>query len=196
VATGGEITHRVVETDEPYDATLLRQAANYINAEFKGLTLQEARAAIEARMREERQLYDVLAAHALRLARSGLSDVTPEETLHVQGASLLLDQLLGPNVDRDAALETLRVLFRMIEEKHRLIELLTECFDGTGLTIVIGSEHLSPELQPFSLIASTFSDGTRTGTIGVIGPTRMHYDRAITVVDGVSQVVTRVLERH
>jgi len=194
VAQGGEITHRVVETEEDYDSTLLTQAANYINSEFAGLTLEEARRAIADRMRQERQLYDALMARALRLARSGLSDAAPADRLHVQGASLLLEQLLGPTVDRDAALETLRALFRMIEEKHRLIELLSQCLDGSGLTVVIGSEHLSPDLQPFSLIASTFSDGTRSGTIGVIGPTRMRYQRTITMVDGVSQVVTRVLE--
>jgi heat-inducible transcriptional repressor len=84
----------------------------------------------------------------------------------------------------------------MIEEKHRLIDLLSECLGSSGLTVVIGSEHLSPDLQPFSLVASTFEDhdGSRTGTIGVIGPTRMRYQRAISVVDGMSKVVARVLE--
>ena len=193
VTTGGEITHRVVETEERHDDTMLRQASNYINAEFAGLSLQEVRVAIARRMREERALYDALLARALQLASSGLPDVASEETLHVQGASLLLEQLLGPAVDRDAALETLKTLFRMIEEKHQMIELLTQCIEGSGLTVVIGSEHLSPDLQPFSLVATTFTDGARTGKIGVIGPTRMRYQRAISVVDGVSQVVTRVL---
>ena len=86
-------------------------------------------------------------------------------------------------------------LFRMIEEKHRLIELLTQSIEATGLTVVIGSEHLSPDLQPFSIVASTFSDGQRTGSIGVIGPTRMRYQRAIAAVDGMSQLVTKVLEQ-
>lgn len=196
VATGGEITHRVVESEERPDDTTLRQAANYINSEFAGLTLEEARVAIARRMREERALYDALMARALQLARSGLAELTSGETLHVQGASLLLEQLLGPTVDRDAALDALRVLFRMIEEKHQMIELLSQCIDGPGLTVVIGSEHLSPDLQPFSLVASTFHDGRRRGTIGVIGPTRMRYQKAISVVDDVSQAVSRVLGDH
>jgi heat-inducible transcriptional repressor len=195
VTTGGQITHTVIETDEPFGATMLSQAANYINVEFSGLTLQEARSAIAARMRQERQLYDVLMARALRLARSGLSELAPEETLHVQGASLLLDELLGPTADREAALETLRTLFRIIEEKHRLITLLTECLETSGLTVVIGSEHLSADLQPFSLVASTVNDGTTTSTVGVIGPIRMRYQRTISMVDGVSRAVSKALEQ-
>ena len=60
--------------------------------------------------------------------------------------------------------------------------------------VVIGSEHSSPDLRPFSLVASTFQDGGRTGTVGVIGPTRMRYGHAIDVVEGVSAAITRVLE--
>ena len=194
VASGGMITHKVIETDESHDAAALGQAAAYINQEFVGLTLHEARAAIMQRMQQERRLYDALMARALQLAEQGLVGVAPEETLHVQGTSLLIDELLGESLDRDRALEALRALFRVIEEKHRLTELLTGYLDARGVTVVIGSEHGSPEFQPFSVVASTFQDGSRTGTVGVIGPTRMRYQRAITVVEGVSQAMTRVLE--
>ncbi len=195
VATGNQITHKVVETGEPCDAAVLQQAAQYINAEFAGLTLLEAREAIVARMREERMLYDVLLSRALRLAQTGLDEVTPEEMLFVQGASFLFDGAMGGSVDREqVTLETLRTLFRLLEEKHRLVELLTSYIEADGLTVVIGSEHVNPDMHPFSLVASTFNDGQRTGTVGVIGPTRMRYQRAITVVDGVSQAVTRMLE--
>jgi len=197
VATGNQITHKVVETPEPYDIAALEQAAQYINAEFAGLTLLEAREAIVARMLEERHLYDVLLTRALRLAQTGLDEVAPEETLHVQGVSFLFDGALGGSVDREqVTLETLRALFKLLEEKHRLVELLTSYIEADGLTVVIGSEHTSPDMHPFSLVASTFHDGPRTGTVGVIGPTRMRYQRAITVVDGVSQAMARVLEGH
>ena len=83
----------------------------------------------------------------------------------------------------------------MIEEKHQLVELLTRSIEASGLTVVIGSEHPSPDLHPFSLVASTFQDGERTGTVGVIGPTRMRYQRAISVVDGVSQAVDATSRR-
>jgi heat-inducible transcriptional repressor len=194
VATGGQITHKVIEPGERFDAIGLNEAANYINREFSGLTLHEARAAILEQLRQERVLYDALMTRALRLAQTGLEDVASEETLHVQGASLLFDGLLGEPVDRERALETLRALVGMIEEKHRLIQLLTQYIEAAGLTVVIGSEHAHPDFHAFSLVASTFSDGDRTGTIGVIGPTRMRYQRAIAVVDGVSQAMNKVLE--
>ena len=81
----------------------------------------------------------------------------------------------------------------MVEEKERLVKLLNEYMDGPGLTIVIGQEHRTPDLRPFSIIASTYADGTRRGTVGVIGPMRMHYSRTIAVVDGVALAVSRVL---
>ena len=58
---------------------------------------------------------------------------------------------------------------------------------------MIGAEHLDPGLRPFSLIASTYEDGISIGTIGVIGPTRMRYSRAIAVVDGAARAVSRML---
>jgi heat-inducible transcriptional repressor len=81
----------------------------------------------------------------------------------------------------------------MIEEKQRLIRLLNEYIDGPGLMVVIGAEHPDPSLRSFSLVASTYQDGDVIGTIGIIGPTRMRYPRAIAVVDGAAQAVSRVL---
>jgi heat-inducible transcriptional repressor len=194
VATGGQVTHRAIETDVRHDSTTLHQAANYINAEFAGLTLDETRLAIVERLREERQLYDALMHRALTLAQSGLHEVEPEETLHVQGASFLIDELTGDAEGRQETLETLRVLLRMIEEKHRLVELLTRSLEAPGLMVIIGEENASPELKPFSVVLSTFPDGERTSTIGIIGPTRMRYQRAISVVDGVSHTVAHLFE--
>jgi heat-inducible transcriptional repressor len=193
VGTGGHVIHKVIETVEPYGSTALTQAANYINSEFAGLTLHEARETIVKRLREERLLYDRLMKRSLELAQQGLEHAEPEERLHVQGASFLIEGLVDAS-DREEMVEALRVLFRMIEEKDQLVELLTRSIDASGLTILIGSEHPSPNLRAFSLVASTVTDGDRSTTVGVIGPTRMRYHRAISVVDGVSQAVSRVLE--
>ena len=84
----------------------------------------------------------------------------------------------------------------MMEEKERMLRLLNEYIDEPGLTVVIGDEHASPDLRPFSLIASTTTDGSTIRTVGIIGPTRMQYSRAISVVDGVTQAVARVLRSH
>lgn len=187
VARGGHVLQKVVDTGEVLEADELRESANYLNVEFSGLPLQRAREAVLERMKEERLLYDELMARALRLGSSTFSDLPDEPSIYVDGAASLLGDPHG------LTLEMLRTLMRMIEEKQRLVHLLTEYIDGPGLTVVIGAEHLDPDLRPFSLVVSTFDDGTGTGSIGVIGPTRMQYSRAIAVVDGAAQAVSRVL---
>jgi heat-inducible transcriptional repressor len=194
VSTGGQITHKVVEPPDEADGAALTQAANYINTEFAGLTIHEVRTAVGERLRQERILYDALVNRALQLASASLADFGSSDTLHVQGASLLIDQIFGEPRDRDSTLQTLRALFKMIEEKHRLVELLGRYIETDGVTVVIGSENFVIDLHPFSVVACSFSNAQGTGTVGVIGPTRMRYQKAIAVVDGVSQVMTRVLE--
>jgi heat-inducible transcriptional repressor len=191
VSTGGHITHKVVEASREHDRDSLIQAATYINREFAGMTINEAREAVAAHLQEERVLYNVLLSRALQMAQSGLNEVPSAQTVSIQGTSTFLDGL--SDRDERMTLETLRALFRMIEEKHRLLDLLTRYMNTNGMTIVIGSEHQEPDMHPFSLVASTFQDGARSATVGVIGPTRMRYPRTISVVDSLSQAVSRVL---
>ena len=187
VARGGHVVQKVVDTGEALGADALRQASNYLNTEFSGLPLARAREAILERMEEERLLYDELMQRALKLGSSSFADLPDDHVLYVDGAAALLGE------DHGLTLETMHALLEMIDEKQRLVQLLNEYIDGTGLTVVIGAEHLEPSLRPFSLVACTFKDGTSSGTIGVIGPTRMRYSRAIAVVDGAAQAITRVL---
>ena len=130
-------------------------------------------------------------ARALRLASTTFEDMTSAPTVFIQGTSLLLEDLGGR--DPDVTLETLRTLLRMIEEKTRLVQLLDDYISADGLTVVIGTEHHSPDLQRFSLVASTYSDGRGTGAVGVIGPTRMRYSRAINAVEGLSRAISRMV---
>ena len=136
-------------------------------------------------------LVDALFARAMRLGRSTFEDLPSETGLFVDGTASLLDDVVQ-NAS-GVPLPTLSVLLKMVEEKERLVRLLNEYIDGPGLTVVIGTEHSAPDLRPFSLIASTYQDGSRLGTVGVIGPTRMRYSRAISAVNGVAQAVSRVL---
>jgi len=195
VSAGGQVTHKVVEQADGVEAAVLRQAASYVNAEYAGLRISEVREALVARLREERTLYDELLQRALALAQSGLEEInaiTPGVSLFIQGTSTLFENV-GAHDER-LSLETLRSLFRMIEEKHRLVELLTQYIEAPGVTVLIGTENPSPDLHPFSVVASTYQDGDRIGAVGVIGPTRMRYQKSINVVDGVAQVVTRVFD--
>jgi heat-inducible transcriptional repressor len=172
-----------VRTDE------LVQAANYLNTEFAGLPLLDVREAVAARLQQERTLYDQLLTRALRLARSSFEELPREHAFHVEGAA----SLLASPAQEGISVATLRALLEMMEEKERMVHLLNQYIDGPGITIVIGAEHAEPGLRPFSLIASTVTDGRTIRTVGVIGPTRMHYSRAIALVDGTTQAVSRVL---
>lgn len=189
VSRGGQVTQKVVDAGEDVRPDDLVQAANYLNTEFAGLPLLAVREAVLARLRQERTLYDELLARALRLARSTLEELPSHHAFHVEGAASLL---AGP-AHEGVSLATLRALVEMMEEKERLVHLLNQYIEGPGLTIVIGAEHAAPDLRPFSLIASTEMDGSTVRTVGVIGPTRMHYSRAISLVDGTTQAVCRVL---
>lgn len=187
VARGGHVIQKMIDTGEPQNADDLRRASNYLNAEFSGLPLYRARLAVLQRMSEERLLCDDLMARAMRLASSSFTDLPDDSPLFVDGTAALVGEAQG------LTLGTLQTLLLMIEEKQRLVRLLSEYIDGPGLTVVIGAEHPEPSLRPFSLIASTYQDASGTGTIGVIGPTRMRYSRAIAVVSDAAQAVSRML---
>ena len=187
VARGGQVLQKVIQLQETLSADDLRQAANYLNAEFTGLPIMRAREAVLRRIDEERSLYDALFARAMRLATSTFEDIADDRMVYVEGTASLFDDVEG------VTLEALQTLVQMIDEKQRLVTLLNEYIDGPGLTVVIGAEHANPMLRTFSLIASTYADHAGTGTIGVIGPTRMRYSRVIAVVDGAATAVSRML---
>jgi heat-inducible transcriptional repressor len=192
VSRGNQVTQKVVDAGEAIRPGDLVQAANYLNTEFAGLSLLDIREAVLSRLAQERTLYDQLMARALRLARFTLEELPRQNAFHVEGAASLLDAST-PDV---VALPTLRSLLQMMEEKGRMLRLLDQYIDEPGLTVIIGGEHASPDLRPFSVIASTTTDGSTIRTIGIIGPTRMQYSRAISVVDGLTQAVARVLRAN
>jgi len=189
VSSDRQVTQKVVDAGEDVKSEDLVRAANYLNSEFAGLSLIEIRKAVVQRLREERTLYDELFARALRLARSTLDELPPQQAFHVEGAASLLDDTGADGV----TVPMLRALFEIMEQRERMVNLLNQYIEGPGLTVVIGGEHTAPGLRPFSLVAATAVDGTTVRTVGVIGPTRMHYSRAIALVDGTTQAVTRVL---
>jgi heat-inducible transcriptional repressor len=189
VSKGHQISQKAVDAGEELGPDDLVQAATYLNTEFAGLPLLDIRRAVLDRLRQERTLYDRLLARALRLAQRTLEELPSGQAFHVEGAAALLERTDEDDVSRD----TLRALLDMMESKERLVRLLNQYIDGPGLTVVIGGEHATPDLHPLSLVASTAADGGTINTIGVIGPTRMHYSRAISMVDGTTQAVSRVL---
>jgi heat-inducible transcriptional repressor len=190
VASGNQVSQKTVDIGESVTVSELVQAANYLNAEFSGRTLDEVRSGVTQRLQEERSLYDQLLGLALRIASSSFENLEQPTAIFIDGTSALIEEVA---LASGISASTLRTLWRMVEEKQRLVRMLNEYIDGPGLTVVIGAEHSDPELRPFSLIASTYFDGRSTGTVGVIGPTRMRYSKAISVVDIAALAVARVL---
>ena len=187
VAMNGEVAHKVVPFEGRASREQLIEAANYLTAEYGALPLAEIRERLLAEMQAERALYDALFAGALTLAEETLASLPTENHVFVSGAPTIADLGLSPE-----ALPTLRALLAMLEEKDRLARLLTAYLEDPGLTIVIGTEHLSPDLQSLSLVLTTCSDDARVGVVGILGPTRMRYSRAINAVDSVSHAMSRV----
>ena len=130
-------------------------------------------------------------ARAFAIADRALEARANRHALYVDGtASLLAD---ASQSHEGLSLETLRALVEMIEEKQRLVRLLTEYLDAPGLAVVIGAEHTLPDLKPFSIIAASYFDGRSGGSVGVIGPTRMRYSRAISAVETAARAVGEAL---
>jgi heat-inducible transcriptional repressor len=192
ITTGGHISHKVIEPSEPHSRAELRQAANFLNAEFKGQSLSDVRQAVLDRLHEDRTRYDELMARALRLASCTFEGLERQPSIYIQGTALLFDVAAGD--DPETTLATMRSLAQMIEEKSRLVQLIDDCIEGGDLTVIIGTEHHDPDLQYFSVVTSTYTDGKRRGAVGVIGPTRMRYSRSINVVDSLSRTINRVFD--
>jgi len=187
VAMNGEVAHKVVPFEGRASREQLIEAANYLTAEYGALPLTDIRERLLEEMQAERALYDALFARALAIAEETLASLPSESHVFVSGAPTIAD--LGLSAE---ALPTLRALLEMLEEKDRLARLLTAYLEDPGLTIVIGTEHLSPDLQSLSLVLTTCTDDARIGVVGILGPTRMRYSRAINAVDSVSHAMSRV----
>ena len=192
-ADGGRVEHRVIDVGERVRPSELELGASYLTAEFTGQPLRNVRATVSEQLRQQRMLYNQLLSRAFRLASSTLEEIVPQDRLFLEGTGFLLDDVTdGDDGDR-VQFSTLRAMLSMIERKDKLVRLLNEYIEGRGLTVVIGTEHASPDMQDFSLVMSTYVDGDRTGSVGVNGPRRMRYLRTIAAVNSMSLAVSRVL---
>jgi heat-inducible transcriptional repressor len=194
VSESGHVTQKVVDTADVLSPQELRRAAECINRDFAGRAIEEVRAEILARLQAARGLYDRLQAHALQMAEQALDARSREQTLYVDGTASLLAEASQQHAD--LSIRALRALVEMIEEKQRLVQLLTEYLEGPGLAVIIGAEHTLADLKPFSLIAASYLDGGRGGSVGIIGPTRMRYSRAIGAVESAARAVGDALGRN
>jgi heat-inducible transcriptional repressor len=189
VFTDNEVQNRVVEMPRPYSGSELEQMANYLNAQFAGLPLDEIRARLVAEMSQARADLDRTMAAAIEVANAALRIESREDVL-VSGTGNLL------GVQDLARIDRLRELFEAFQRKQELLRLLEDCIHADGVRLFIGEESGFEALGQCSLVAAPYgADGKVLGVLGVIGPTRMAYDRVIPVVQATARVVSNALNR-
>lgn len=188
VDRAGVVHNRILEVEESFSQEELDKVGRDLSAEFGGRTLPEIREALAVRLTEERAAYDRMLAARLELGRRAVEGDGGATELFVEGASNLLAAPEFTDIER------MRGLLRALEEKGRLLDLLGRVLEGEGVQVVIGAESRVSDLSDVSLVASTYGAGGRIlGTVGIVGPTRMEYARAIALVDYLARVLTRLL---
>lgn len=196
VAETGVIHNKVFETEEDYAQDQLDRAGRFLTETFQGMTLPETRERILAMMAEEKALYDRLLRDALTLGSASVDETVPAAEGHhvfLEGASNFLDK------PEFADAERLKAIFRTFEEKHHILRILNRCIDEAhpGVRVLIGSETDLPELNQCTLITSTYGlEGAPLGALGVLGPTRMEYAKAVALVDYVSRFFGSLLKPY
>lgn len=182
----GIIKNNVISIDFDITQKDLNRITSYLNSEFTELSLDEIRVKILREMAREKSKCDRLILKAMKICREALS--FPYSDLFVSGLSEVLD------LPDFADLKKIRELSRAIEDKHTIIKLLDEVLESEGVKILIGSENATDDMKKLSVVVSACRDDDRpVGVIGIIGPTRMDYEKAIYIVDNTAKYITKIL---
>ena len=192
VVNGSDVQNRVIHLGRPYSQALLQQVGNYLNEVCAGKDLLEVRELLLAELKEHRSSLDALMLTAIEMAdKAFVKDIGGEEALLVSGQTNLMGY--GELAD----MEKLRHLFDAFREKTELLHILDQCLRADGLQIFIGEESGFEVLDGCSVIAAPYErEGKVLGVLGVIGPTRMAYDRVIPIVDVTARLLGAALNQH
>ena len=189
VFTDGQVQNRVIATQRSYGAGALEQIANYLNTHFGGLRIDEIRVRLLREMQEEGARLNKLLTAAVEVAQAAFQGSAGSDML-VAGQTNLMGKHDGSDVDR------LRELFEAFQRKRDLLQLLERCSHAEGLRLFIGDESGFAALDTYSLVTAPYGVGGRVlGVLGVIGPTRMAYERVIPVVQATAQIISGALKR-
>src|ERR1035437_4214344 len=173
------VRNRVVTIEEPTSAEELTSICNYVNRNFSGWQLGQARRELLRRIENERELYHA-AMHKLQLlSQKGLLDVDTSPQVHMEGASNLL------GLDLHLTREKMRELFHALEEKRRLMELLDRFLEQPPgeLAVRVGLEQAHPAMKDLALIGISIRMASGLPVkVAVLGPMRMNYERVIAAV--------------
>jgi heat-inducible transcriptional repressor len=182
------VRNRVVALSEAIDPDELLSIKNYVNRNFTGWRLGDARRELLRRMSQERELYDAVRRKLHALFQQGLLEIDDAPEVHMEGASNLLDQ------DLHLTRERLRELLRALEEKKRLIELLDRFLEQPAgeLEVHVGLERAHPAMKDLALIGMTVRLASGIpAKVAVLGPMRMQYGRVMAAVLQTSRALER-----
>jgi heat-inducible transcriptional repressor len=184
-----EVQNRVVQLDRHYSADELRRAANYLNEAFSGRSLPDVRAQLIHQLHETRQHMNQLMLDAIQVAQKVFEKPADERVEYViAGETNLMGFAELSNVDR------LRRLFEAFNEKHDILKLLDSCLHAEGIQIFIGQESGYRILDDISVVTAPYLlDNKVVGVLGIIGPTRMAYERVIPIVDVTAKLLGSAL---
>jgi heat-inducible transcriptional repressor len=183
-----EVQNRIIHTQRPFTEEQLREAAAMVNQRFAGQSLHLVQERILREMRDARNQIDSYLEDALDLANKALDQELGEDEYVMAGESRLLGNATAEEMIK------LRDLFDSFEQKKDLLHLLERCTRAEGVQIFIGEEAGYEVFGDYSVVTAPYFDGTRTlGVLGVIGPTRMAYERVIPIVDVTARMLSSAL---
>jgi heat-inducible transcriptional repressor len=185
VTSDGNVQNRIILTEKPFSASELTQAGNYFNAHFSGHTFEEVKQKLHAELKQMQNDMNQLMTAALEAS----SKKTDDDGVVIAGERNLLQvDDLSTNVT------SLRKLFEIFERRTSLMQLLDNSQRAEGIQIFIGGESGYLPLDECSMITAPYeADGQVVGTLGVIGPTRMAYERVIPIVDVTAKLLSNAL---
>ena len=190
VAPDGDVQNRIILTDRAYQPSELTEAANFLNQNFAGLTFNEIKARIQDELRKLREDMTRLMTQALEAGTEVMNQNSEDYVLSGEH-NLLHVQDLSSNM------ASLRRLFDMFEQKTSLLQLLDISSRAHGVQIFIGGESGLVPLDDCSVVTAPYEvDGQVVGTVGVVGPTRMAYERVIPIVDITAKLLSSALSQH
>ncbi len=182
-----EVQNRVLRTERECSASELQQASNYLNELFAGKDLAEVRATLLHEMQETRSNMDEMMRTAMQMADQVLERNRDEDVIMAGQTNLMEFQEL-------CDIDKLRRLFEAFNHKRDILHLLDQCVHGEGIQIFIGEESGYQMLDECSMVTAPYSvNGRVLGVLGVIGPTRMAYDRVIPIVDATARLLGAAL---
>lgn len=184
----GDVQNRLLLTEVDYSPGQLTQSANYLNQNYAGLTFDEVRQRLSG---ELRQLRDDMGKLMQVAVEAGSEAMAEGDDMVISGERNLLSVS-----DLSSNMSSLRQMFEMFEQKTGLMQLLDVSSKAGGVQIFIGGESKLVPMDEMSVVTAPYEvNGRIVGTLGVIGPTRMAYERVIPIVDITAKLLSNALSQ-